>query len=395
MLIFYFHFKFRIKISQSGKDFKSSSFPRSNCEMNLPKPAALDCAEPDKPKLRIIKIKKKKNAGDLELSEMKKKKLNSWKNKKDNLKRMINLDLLKKDKKIKPTVYDQDRIVPRELHELHTDNLDTDDELFLKIESGSVSTINSMNTEASSRSKFEDKLKNTKDTYLKYQTKALNKLKSFIPKTRSSDNLKFMTASDISKSRTLVAEEKKQIKNQIHKKPPPRPPLPKLPNHFLQFNKPAVQQSKNLRLVNIETLVTPTRPPIKPARRKSKKSNCNSLVNSSTNLQPASVFYKQLREKWLEKHGSKSNLDSICSTKSIPNYLDRKISYQSNIQNLIGDDFRYRLRADFQSNQQLNSQALEKQSIKSEPTYAIGNLESFYICLFCLFLIYFMFPFLF
>lgn len=345
--------------------------------MNLPKSSTLtaneECSKDNRPKLRIIKVKKKKNAGDVDLNEIKKKKVNNWKVKKDGLKKMMNLDLLMTKNRKPQTVYDQDRVVPREIDELQ-DN--TDDELFYAIKSASNTTIN---TETSTRSKFENKLKSTKDKYMKYQTKAINKIKSLVPVSKSSENLKFMAASDISKSRTLVADNR--INNSNYK--PPRPPLPK--NYH--------RSSKGLSKLDALTVpITSDKPPIRPARRKSKKSLTS--LNSSTTATtiktslPASVYYRQLREKWLEKNGSKSNLSSICSA-SIPNCSERKFSFSTN-QSVISDDFRYRYRADFhQSNLLLNSSAAEKQSIKSEPIYGLGKLESFYICLFILFLLYF------
>ena len=359
---------------------QTANFPRSAGEMNLPKSSALDYdsdGSQDKPQLRIIKIEKKKNVGDVDISKFKKKKATNWKTKKDNLKRMVNLDLLVNDKK-KRTVYDQNRIVPREIHV--QDN--TDDELFLALESASESTID---TQVSTRSKLESKLKDTKDKYMKYQAKAINKIKSFIPnKSKSNDQLnsssqfksKFVTASDLSKSRTLVAEDNR---NKIKLKPP-RPPQPK------------EHQLKTRNLLSLPS----SKPPARPARKKSKKSLTNltfassnkSGCNNNSNL-PASVYYRQLREKWLERYASasKSNLSSICSS-SIANFDgERKLSFLTN-QSLLNDDFRYRYRADYQSNLQLEN-ATERQSIKSEPTYAIGKLESFYICLFILFLFYF------
>lgn len=360
--------------------------------MHLPKSSTLsaydDSGNDDqerRSKLRIIKVKKKKNVGEVDLSEIKRKKVNNWKTKKDELKKMMNLDLLMLSKDRKRTVYDQDRIVPREIHELH-DN--TDDELFLKIESGSVSTIN---TETSStRDKFEKKFKNTKDKYMKYQAKAFNKIKSLMPTTtKSNENLKFMTASDISKSRTLVAENSGRLncRSQISIKKPPRPPLPK-------------NYHSNKGHLNLESFLkiplTPDKPPIRPARKKSKKSltslNSTTTITTIKTSLPASVYYKQLRERWLEKNLSKSNLSSICSNSLLNCSENRKFSLTTN-QSQMNDDFRYRFRADFhQSNQQLNF-AAEKQSIKSEPTFTLGKLESFYICLFLLFLIYFLFNF--
>lgn len=335
--------------------------------MNLPKSTTLDYESEDKrPKLRIIKVEKKKNAGDIDLNKFKKKKLTNWKERKDNFKKMVNLDLLKKDKK--PTVYDQTRTVPREIHDVQDD---TDDELFLKIESGSVTTID---TEASTKSKFENKLKNTKDKYMKYQTKAINKIKSFIPKSRSNENLKFMTASDISKSRTLVADNRTKTSINFKSKPP-RPPPPK---NYETINK------------NLLNLPIGSKPPLRPVRRKSKRS-LSSLASTKSTVLPASVYYRELREKWIEKNASisRSNLSSACSS-SIPNCFDRKLSISTATnQSLLGDDFRYRYRADFQSALQYASASAEKHSIKSEPTYTIGNLETFYICLFILFLFYF------
>ena len=330
--------------------------------MNLPKASALnyDSDGPEKRSaLRIIKIEKKRNAGDVDLSQFKKKKATNWKMKKENLKRMVKLDLLTK----KPDdAYDRNRSVPREIHEQHS----TEDELFLKIESGSLSTIN---TEASSRSKLENKLRNTKDKYMKYQTKAINKIKSFIPKSRSNESLKFMAASDLSKSRTLVAA-KAPVKSK-----PPRPP-------------PPANYAPGKSLLTVPGVSG--KPPIRPARRKSKSSTAN-LAAPEKASQPASVYYRELREKWLEKYASvsKSNLSSICSS-SIPNYFDRKYSFLTN-QSVLSDDFRYRYRAEYQSSLLLD----ERQSIKSEPTYTIGKLEIFYICLFVLFLFYFIahFPF--
>lgn len=338
--------------------------------MNLPKASALnydsDGAE-KRSNLRIIKIEKKKNAGDVDLSKFKKKKATNWKMKKENLKRMVKLDLMTKEKKPSP-VYDRNRSVPREIHEQHS----TEDELFLKIESGSQTTIN---TEASSRSKLESKLKNTKDKYLKYQSKAINKIKSFIPKSRSNENLKFMTASDMSKSRTLVATERN--KTPVKSKPP-RPPLP-------------TNYAAGKSLLAVPSLSG--KPPIRPARRKSKQNSSSNLAEPTKGALPASVFYRELREKWLEKYASvsKSNLSSICSS-SIPNYFDRKYSFLTN-QSVLSDDFRYRYRAEYQSSLLLDH--AERQSIKSEPTYALGKLEIFYICLFVLFLLYFLahFPF--
>lgn len=353
--------------------------------MNLPKASALnyDSDGGDKrSNLRIIKIEKKKNAGDVDLSKFKKKQATNWKMKKENLKRMVKLDMLTKEKK--PGGYDSNRSVPREIHEQHS----TEDELFLKIESGSQSTIN---TEASSRSRLENKLKNTKDKYMKYQNKAINKIKSFIPKSRSNENLKFMTASDISKSRTLVPSDRNNktpvktlVKTPVKSKPP-RPPLPS--NYAIGKSLLAVPSGK---------------PPIRPARRKSQKQNSSSNLTAepknrkageSMAALPASVFYRELREKWLEKYASvsKSNLSSICSS-SIPNYFDRKYSFLTN-QSVLSDDFRYRYRAEYQSSLLLDH--AERQSIKSEPTYALGKLEVFYICLFVCFLLYFLahFPF--
>ena len=334
--------------------------------MNLPKASALNYDSDGQDKrsaLRIIKIEKKRNAGDVDLSKFKKKKASNWKMKKENLKRMVKLDLLSKDKK-QTEPYDRNRSVPREIHEQNS----TEDELFLKIESGSMSTIN---TEASSRSKLENKLRNTKDKYMKYQNKAINKIKSFIPKSKSNENLKFMAASDLSKSRTLVADRNKTPV----KAKPPRPPLPAnyMPGKSL-LSVPSVSG----------------KPPIRPARRKSKNSNTNLAMPDSQKTPkslPPSVYYRELREKWLEKYASvsKSNLSSICSS-SIPNYFDRKYSFLTN-QSVLSDDFRYRYRAEYQSSLLLD--AAERQSIRSEPTYAIGKLEIFYICLFVCFLFYF------
>lgn len=348
--------------------------------MNLPKASALNYDSDGQDKrsaLRIIKVEKKRNAGDVDLSKLKKKKATNWKAKKENLKRMVKLDLLTKDKR-QADAYDRNRSVPREIHEQNS----TEDELFLKIESGSQSTIN---TEASSRSKLENKLRNTKDKYMKYQTKAINKIKSFIPKSKSNENLKFMAASDLGKSRTLVAAErnpKNGNKPPAIKSKPPRPPLPAnyVPNKCL-LAVPSTSSGK---------------PPIRPVRRKSSKNSTSNLAvpdgqRRAANL-PAAVYYRELREKWLEKYASvsKSNLSSICSS-SIPNYFDRKYSFLTNPESVLSDDFRYRYRAEYQSSLLLD----ERQSIKSEPTYAIGKLECFYIGLFVCFLFYFIahFPF--